>query len=66
MTFLDFFSAPAVFTSVAAVFGLAVLSQDKPNEIVRLGLTRTLVSLRRASPKAPTIDPPAIAAMSSA
>jgi catechol 2,3-dioxygenase-like lactoylglutathione lyase family enzyme len=33
------------------VFGLAVLSQDKPNEIVRLGLTRTLVSLRRASPK---------------
>jgi catechol 2,3-dioxygenase-like lactoylglutathione lyase family enzyme len=34
------------------VFGLAVLSQDKPNEIVRLGLKRTLVSLRRASPKA--------------
>jgi catechol 2,3-dioxygenase-like lactoylglutathione lyase family enzyme len=33
------------------VFGLAVLSQDKPNEIVRLGLKRTLVSLRRASPK---------------
>ena len=33
------------------VFGLAVLSQDKPNDIVRLGLTRTLVSLRRASPK---------------
>jgi len=37
------------------VFGLAVLSQDKPNEIVRLGLKRTLVSLRRASPKA-TVD----------
>jgi catechol 2,3-dioxygenase-like lactoylglutathione lyase family enzyme len=34
------------------VFGLSVLSQDKPNEIVRLGLRRTLVSLRRASPKA--------------
>jgi len=33
------------------VFGLAVLSQDKPNEIMRLGLKRTLVSLRRASPK---------------
>jgi catechol 2,3-dioxygenase-like lactoylglutathione lyase family enzyme len=32
-------------------FGLVVLSQDKPNEIVRLGLKRTLVSLRRASPK---------------
>jgi catechol 2,3-dioxygenase-like lactoylglutathione lyase family enzyme len=34
------------------VFGLSVLSQDKPNEIVRLGLKRTLVSLRRASPQA--------------
>jgi catechol 2,3-dioxygenase-like lactoylglutathione lyase family enzyme len=34
------------------VFGLAVLSQDKPNEIVRLGLKRTLVSLKRANPKA--------------
>jgi catechol 2,3-dioxygenase-like lactoylglutathione lyase family enzyme len=34
------------------VFGLAVLSQDKPNEIVRLGLKRTLVSLKRSSPKA--------------
>ena len=33
------------------VFGLSVLSEDKPNEIVRLGLKRTLVSLRRASPK---------------
>ena len=32
-------------------FGLVVLSQDKPNEIVRLGLKRTLLSLRRASPK---------------
>jgi catechol 2,3-dioxygenase-like lactoylglutathione lyase family enzyme len=34
------------------VFGLSVLSQDKPNEIVRLGVKRTLVSLRRASPQA--------------
>jgi catechol-2,3-dioxygenase len=34
------------------VFGLAVLSQDKPNQIARLGVTRTLVSLRQASPKA--------------
>jgi catechol 2,3-dioxygenase-like lactoylglutathione lyase family enzyme len=34
------------------VFGLSVVSQDKSNEIVRLGLKRTLVSLRRASPKA--------------
>jgi hypothetical protein len=31
-------------------FGLAVLSEDKKQEIVRLGRTRTLVSLRRASP----------------
>jgi catechol 2,3-dioxygenase-like lactoylglutathione lyase family enzyme len=31
-------------------FGLAVLSEDKKQEIVRLGKTRTLVSLRRASP----------------
>jgi catechol 2,3-dioxygenase-like lactoylglutathione lyase family enzyme len=34
------------------IFGLKVLSEDTPNEIVRLGVTRTLVSLRRASPKA--------------
>jgi catechol 2,3-dioxygenase-like lactoylglutathione lyase family enzyme len=31
-------------------FGLSVLSEDKKQEIVRLGKTRTLVSLRRASP----------------
>jgi catechol 2,3-dioxygenase-like lactoylglutathione lyase family enzyme len=31
-------------------FGLAVLSEDKKQEIVRLGKTRTLVSLRRAAP----------------
>ena len=31
-------------------FGLTVLSEDKKQEIVRLGRTRTLVSLRRASP----------------
>ena len=31
-------------------FGLTVLSEDKKQEIVRLGKTRTLVSLRRAAP----------------
>ena len=33
-------------------FGLAVLSEDKKQQIVRLGKTRTLVSLRQASPVA--------------
>ena len=33
-------------------FGLKVLSEDKKQEIMRLGKTRTLVSLRRASPAA--------------
>lgn len=31
-------------------FGLAVLSEDKKLEVVRLGQTRTMVSLRRAAP----------------
>ena len=32
------------------VFGLSVVSQDKSNEIVRLGITRALVSLHHKSP----------------
>lgn len=32
------------------VFGLSVVSEDKPNEIVRLGTTKTLVSLHHKSP----------------
>ena len=32
------------------VFGLKVLSEDKPNEIVRLGSTKVLVSLHHKSP----------------
>jgi catechol 2,3-dioxygenase-like lactoylglutathione lyase family enzyme len=33
------------------IFGLAIVSEDKPNEIVRLGMgTRTLVSLHHKSP----------------
>ncbi len=32
------------------MFGLTVVSEDKPNEIVRLGLGKTLVSLHHKSP----------------
>jgi len=32
------------------MFGLSVLSEDKPNEIVRLGAARVLVSLHHKSP----------------
>lgn len=32
------------------VFGLSVVSQDKSNEIVRLGINKTLVSLHHKSP----------------
>ena len=34
------------------VFGLKVVGEDKPNEIVRLGLTKTRVSLHHKSPTA--------------
>ena len=33
-----------------SVFGLSVLSEDKPNEIVLLGTTRALVSLHHKNP----------------
>jgi catechol 2,3-dioxygenase-like lactoylglutathione lyase family enzyme len=32
------------------MFGFSVVSQDKPNEIVRLGITKTLVSLHHKNP----------------
>jgi hypothetical protein len=32
------------------VFGLTILSEDKPNEIVRLGAGKVLVSLHHKSP----------------
>jgi catechol-2,3-dioxygenase len=32
------------------IFGLMVLNEDKPNEIVRMGVTRTIVSLHRKPP----------------
>ena len=32
------------------MFGLSVVSEDKPNEIVRLGVGRALVSLHHKSP----------------
>ena len=34
------------------VFGMSMVSEDKPNEIVRLGTTRTRVSLHHKSPTA--------------
>jgi catechol 2,3-dioxygenase-like lactoylglutathione lyase family enzyme len=34
------------------VFGLSIVSEDKPNEIVRLGITKTRVSLHHKSPTA--------------
>jgi len=32
------------------IFGLTVLGEDKPNEIVRMGTTRTIVSLHHKAP----------------
>jgi catechol 2,3-dioxygenase-like lactoylglutathione lyase family enzyme len=32
------------------LFGFSVVSEDKPNEIVRLGISKTLVSLHHKSP----------------
>ena len=34
------------------VFGFSVVSEDKPNEIVRLGITKALVSLHHKNPTA--------------
>jgi catechol 2,3-dioxygenase-like lactoylglutathione lyase family enzyme len=33
-----------------SVFGMAPLSEDKPNQILRLGMKRTIVSLRHEGP----------------
>jgi catechol 2,3-dioxygenase-like lactoylglutathione lyase family enzyme len=32
------------------IFGLSILNEDKANEIVRMGVTRTIVSLHRKAP----------------
>ena len=32
------------------VFGLSIVSEDKPNEIVRMGTTKTMVSLHHKNP----------------
>ena len=32
------------------VFGLSILNEDKPNEIVRMGTTKTIVSLHHKAP----------------
>ena len=41
---------PRSITFYHSVFGLSVVSEDKANEIVRLGTTKTLVSLHHKSP----------------
>ena len=43
------------------VFGLSPLSEDKPNQILRLGSKRTLVSLRREGGASGVVDHFAIA-----
>jgi catechol 2,3-dioxygenase-like lactoylglutathione lyase family enzyme len=32
------------------IFGLGILNEDKPNEIVRMGVTKTIVSLHHKAP----------------
>ena len=41
---------PRAIAFYQTIFGLSVVSEDKPNEIVRLGTTKTLVSLHHKSP----------------
>src|SRR5438128_8269345 len=41
---------PRAIAFYQKIFGLSVVSEDKPNEIVRLGATKTLVSLHHKSP----------------
>ena len=43
------------------VFGLTALSEDKPNQILRLGRDRTIVSLRHEPPMVGVVDHFAIA-----
>lgn len=43
------------------VFGLTTLSEDKPNQILRLGRDRTIVSLRHEPPMVGVVDHFAIA-----
>jgi catechol-2,3-dioxygenase len=41
---------PRAIAFYQKVFGLMILNEDKPNEIVRMGTTRTIVSLHRKPP----------------
>src|SRR6185295_4992057 len=43
---------PRAVAFYQSVFGLTVVSEDKPNEIVRLGTGRAIVSLHHKSPTA--------------
>jgi catechol 2,3-dioxygenase-like lactoylglutathione lyase family enzyme len=44
-----------------SVFGLTAISEDKPNQILRLGRERTIVSLRHEPPATGVVDHFAIA-----
>jgi len=43
---------PASIAFYQKIFGFTILSEDKPNEIVRLGASKVLVSLHHKSPTA--------------
>jgi catechol 2,3-dioxygenase-like lactoylglutathione lyase family enzyme len=51
---------PRAIAFYQKVFGLAILNEDKTNEIVRMGTTRTIVSLHHKPPTG-TVDHFAIA-----
>jgi catechol 2,3-dioxygenase-like lactoylglutathione lyase family enzyme len=41
---------PRAIAFYQKIFGFSIVSEDKPNEIVRLGTTKTIVSLHHKSP----------------
>ena len=41
---------PRAIEFYRTIFGLAILNEDKPNAIVRMGVTRTIVSLHQKPP----------------
>jgi catechol-2,3-dioxygenase len=41
---------PRAIAFYRTIFGLGILNEDKPNAIVRMGVTRTIVSLHQKPP----------------
>jgi len=39
-----------------SIFGMTPISEDKPNQILRLGMKKTIVSLRREPPSTGVVD----------